>query len=166
MPCPLPSLSQAYVAYVSIRQHTPAYVSILHHTSAYVSIRQHTSAVHACIPHTHHRVHHLQCPRPRRPHNNLYLEAPDSQAPISTPLAPISKRLVPISKLLARSSTGVSICTFVITSKASKLSTLWSRFQPRQSRQGTRRMRHRARACQLLCSKLGIGHTQDVLFRP
>jgi hypothetical protein len=34
----------AYIAYVSIRQHTSAYVSIRQHTSAHVSTRQHTSA--------------------------------------------------------------------------------------------------------------------------
>jgi hypothetical protein len=36
-------VSDAGVAYVSMRQHTSAYVSIRQHTSAYVSIRQNTS---------------------------------------------------------------------------------------------------------------------------
>ena len=96
------SIRQHPSAYVSIRQHTSAYVSIRQHTSAYVSIRQRTSAyVSIC-----HRVAAGLVQLLQRLLRQ-YLYCCTSKASKSSTFAPSASR----RKL--RSSSGVSICTFV-----------------------------------------------------
>jgi hypothetical protein len=87
-------------AYVSIRQHTSAYVSIRQHTSAYVSIRQHTSA-----------------------YVSIRQHIPEVHATFASARTRVIQCAQKLDAAELQHPSGVSICTYVCTSKASKLRT-------------------------------------------